>query len=66
MNYLDVKRILLPIEEGINTAQRLLSEKEARNNLRLLHPMSKIRIHVAELKGILQRLKRAEIKEKNL
>ena len=63
MNYLEVKSIVLPVEEGIATAQRLLSEKEARKNLRLFRQMERIQIRLAELKGIAQRLRWAEKKE---
>ena len=65
MNYLEVKSIVLPVEEGIATAQRLLSEQEARKNLRLFRQMERIQVRLAELRGIVQRLKWAAKKEEN-
>lgn len=66
MNFLDVKGIILPIEEGLETVRNLLSEKEVRRNHRLVRQMSRVDVRIVELMSILQRLKRAEKKEKGL
>ena len=60
MNYLEAKSVVLPVAEGIATAQRLLSEREARRNPRLFRCMAKVQVRLAELGSILQRLKRSQ------
>lgn len=60
MNYLQVKSIILPVEECVATAQRVLSEKESRKNPRLQKQMARIQVRLAELKETLQRLRRSE------
>ena len=63
MAFNEVKKIVLPIQEEVAALYRVLSEKERRWNPQLVRKMNRMRIKVAELKGILLRLQNAEKKE---